>query len=934
MATQAEIEAILKLKDELSGKLKTVEANLQSATQKNSGLIAGLGNTQISFAAVAAAGAVVVGSFAAVTGAAGAAVNSIVSFAGPLSDLASKTATSTEFLQLMAIAGGQVGISMDQIGTASTKLQQNIGATGEESKKVAEALGEIGLKLSDLKAMSPEQQFDAVAKAIAGIKDPATQVAVAVALFGKAGAEMLPLIRSNFEGVTAEAEKLGIILSEKVVKAADQTGDRFAILEKALGATVMQIGGAIVQSQGFQAALEQVITAVGELNQWIIANSSEIQSWVTAGILVAASAIEFTLTFVGLFVTGLGLLGETVLQVNKYFVDLAVALLNSPFAAMIPGVALFREQLVGMAEGMAKNLQGGIDFFQGVEKLGAGIDQAGVKVGDFKGNLLLQIAAGEKATQGHKAQAVAVNELGIAFKTTSDSAKMLADGMAQFDEVKHYEAIQASATAYGEEQRQIAAATAEMAPYLAAAKEQVAATEDHTVHLQALELKTIDWGKAMAGVNDFLSESRGLFDLLGVSSDSVLGKMLGWATKIFDAFNSITGILGKVMGAFSGGGGGGGGAGGILGSLLGGGGGLGSLLGLGGGAAAAGAGGAGAAAAGGAGAATGGIGGALAAIPVAGWIAAAGVGIGLLLKKFLGGKDLVRDAARDLGATIPKEMAKAIEKSGKPLQLAVGQIFESGGFPSVDRFAEEIGDIFSGVDQGKFGKADALTALNESLPQLIEHFGELGDVGKANVERILEAAGRLGIDLGAAGDQLERLSKGIPNLTLEGFQSKFDISGEQLGALGALGIPIQTEAQRIAEDLKIPLDLLTSLGPEFEKFGISIQELPDFLAATGLTFEDLVSRMGLPPELAAQWQAFQTAQSALPPPPGEPGATGTEPFDPAIFGAGAGDAIVKALGPGQAKMSGDLSSMKISLDALPAAIARAVRDAVQMGATG
>lgn len=331
-----------------------------------------------------------------------------------------------------------------------------------------------------------------------------------------------------------------------------------------------------------------------------------------------------------------------------------------------------------------------------------------------------------------------------------------------------------------------------------------------------LKEQTFDLGSAMDGVNDILSEARGIMNLFGVDSDSALGKVIDGATKVFDTFNSVLGIVDKVAGAFGGlggvlGGGGGGGilggGGGILGSL-------GGLFGLGGG-------GGGAAAAGGAGAA-GGLGGIFGSLgSAAGALFTNPFGLAVLggIGAFFGGKALIgklfggrsadtvgEEAGRDLGVGISDELAKAVFESGKNLQLFLPEVFAEGKL-SADRLAEEIGDIFSGITQGKISESDAIPALQESTQVLLQNFDQLGATGEAQLERVLRAADSTGLQFEASGEAASALAQRLVEAAQQGGDAWLNAQNE-IGTTGRESL----EFLRNAYGADLPASVLEAIN--------------------------------------------------------------------------------------------------------------------------
>ena len=120
--------------------------------------------------------------------------SSALDAADNLTKLADKTGITIEGLQRLQAVAEPSGNSLDQVSSAVTQMQKRIA---EGADGTSEALGAIGLSIDDLRALSPDEQFFAIAKGIQSIKDPAQQVKIAMDLFGKSGAEILPTLLST-----------------------------------------------------------------------------------------------------------------------------------------------------------------------------------------------------------------------------------------------------------------------------------------------------------------------------------------------------------------------------------------------------------------------------------------------------------------------------------------------------------------------------------------------------------------------------------------------------------------------------------------------------------------------------------------------------------------------------------------------------------------
>ena len=162
---------------------------------------------------------------AAATGliAAAVAFDRLVKSAGDFQDLAEKTGDTAENIASLSVAAATAGTQMDTIVSASNKLTKALSDQDEESGAAGAAIRALGLDFDKFKQMAPADRIEAIGKAMAGFKDGSEKSAVAMALFGKAGAELLPFLKEI--GSEGGRQK---ILTEEQIRLADEYADRQA----------------------------------------------------------------------------------------------------------------------------------------------------------------------------------------------------------------------------------------------------------------------------------------------------------------------------------------------------------------------------------------------------------------------------------------------------------------------------------------------------------------------------------------------------------------------------------------------------------------------------------------------------------------------------------------------------------------------------------
>ena len=159
---------------------------------------------------------------------AGFAVGAIKNFADvgdELDKMSKRTGFTVETLSALKFAAEQSGASIQTIEKAAKRMAVTILDASRGSKDAADSLDAIGLSAEKLQGLSPEQQFDMMAKGLAGVQDSSKRAALAQKLFGRAGTELLPLFIEGEKGMDKlkkQAEELGIVMSgETAAGAAD-----------------------------------------------------------------------------------------------------------------------------------------------------------------------------------------------------------------------------------------------------------------------------------------------------------------------------------------------------------------------------------------------------------------------------------------------------------------------------------------------------------------------------------------------------------------------------------------------------------------------------------------------------------------------------------------------------------------------------------------
>lgn len=174
-----------------------------------------------------------------------------------LSKLAARTGSTYESISGLALAGDLAGVGVDTISNALTKADRAFVLASEGSKTATDAFSRIGLSLDDLQGKSAADRFALIGDAISALPTEAERAAAAVALFGKSGAELLPLFSGGSAGIREAmemAEKFGLALNNVQGQNVEKMNDSWTLVQKAIEGVVTQV----------QANLAPAVTAINE----------------------------------------------------------------------------------------------------------------------------------------------------------------------------------------------------------------------------------------------------------------------------------------------------------------------------------------------------------------------------------------------------------------------------------------------------------------------------------------------------------------------------------------------------------------------------------------------------------------------------------------------------------------------------------------------
>ena len=201
-------------------------------TGRIKGLSAAIGPAGLAGAAIAGAAAVGVKL-----------VSSFLSGSDAIGKMSTATGISTTTLQEWAFAAEQSGTDINTVRNGVNRFARVISDASNGSMTATRSLEALGLSAEELGRLTPEEQVNALADAVAGVEDPTQRTALAQEVLGRAGADLIPFLVGGADGLRdlgVQAHEAGRILDEDAIRASERTNDAMNIFNSSLKGVVNQ----------------------------------------------------------------------------------------------------------------------------------------------------------------------------------------------------------------------------------------------------------------------------------------------------------------------------------------------------------------------------------------------------------------------------------------------------------------------------------------------------------------------------------------------------------------------------------------------------------------------------------------------------------------------------------------------------------------------
>jgi hypothetical protein len=222
-----------------------LQKGIADAKTQLTGMERASGGVQSALNAVAAVAALAAGAIAVI------AKNSIDS-ADNLNKMSQKVGVATEDLSKLAYAARLSDVDINALQQSFVFLSRGLSEANQGSGNALAGFNALGISIKNVDGTlkTSEQVLFEVADRFKSIEDGAQKTALAVAIFGRAGANMIPMLNQGSDGIREmgdELAKFGGVVTSQYAKAAEQFNDNLTRLNTILSGISMATFGPLIE---------------------------------------------------------------------------------------------------------------------------------------------------------------------------------------------------------------------------------------------------------------------------------------------------------------------------------------------------------------------------------------------------------------------------------------------------------------------------------------------------------------------------------------------------------------------------------------------------------------------------------------------------------------------------------------------------------------
>ena len=172
-------------------------------------------------------------------------------YADDMGKAAQKVGVTTEALSALKYAAELSDVGFEQLQGGLIRLSMNVGKAAENNKDMTQTFEKLGVSIygTNGELKKSDEILIEVSEVFKKIPDGINKTSIAIQLFGKAGAQLIPMLNGGkqaIEQATKEAERFGKIVSLDMAKQAEQFNDNMTRMQNAADGFQIKLGNKVL----------------------------------------------------------------------------------------------------------------------------------------------------------------------------------------------------------------------------------------------------------------------------------------------------------------------------------------------------------------------------------------------------------------------------------------------------------------------------------------------------------------------------------------------------------------------------------------------------------------------------------------------------------------------------------------------------------------
>lgn len=288
-------------------------------------------------------------------------------FADNIDENSQKLGISKQAYQELGYVMRQNGMEIDSFKGGMKKLTNTIGEAANGNKAAQDSFEKLGVKIKDANGQTRGQEevmWDTM-NAIAGMTNQTDKAAMANKMFGKQGAELMPILNGgakSIEEMRKQAQDLGIVLDDNAIN----SGAKFADTLQ----TLKDTGSSVFMSLGME-----LMPALQGMADWTISHMPQIRAGIETAMNGARVAFDLLKPPITAIIEAISALVKSAQTEGTAFYNIwegiktafkgALGIITGVFSAFS---ALFKGDWSGLWDAVIQILVGFYEIFKGIGK--------------------------------------------------------------------------------------------------------------------------------------------------------------------------------------------------------------------------------------------------------------------------------------------------------------------------------------------------------------------------------------------------------------------------------------------------------------------------------------------------------------------------------------------------------------------------------------